>query len=128
MANRAKPAACPDCGLEAVRLFTPPAIKVVKKERLPLGSGSFGRLVTGKETGGLDVFIPSYGAMEQAEVDYIAEGAIEKEKERVKKTKQGPRSENQARLQAYGSLALATKRGQRRKALQEAMKQEGDAA
>ena len=126
VAERDIPVSCPDCGLESARAFSIPSIKVIKKERLPLGNGSMGKVLTKKDTGGLDIFIPSYGLMEQAEVDYIAEGAIEKEKERVKINKQGPRNDNQARLQAYSNLALRAPKGQRHKVLQEAMKEAGD--
>lgn len=126
MTESANPVMC-SCGRVARRIFTPVSIRVIKKERLQYGYGSPGRILTRKETGGLDVFIPSMGAMEQDEVDYIAEGAIEKERERVKKVKKfGARSENQARLQEYMNLALKTPRGKRAKVLSEAAKDTGD--
>ena len=52
--------------------------------RLPYGEGSAGKYVSAKETGGLPIFVPSFGAVEQAEVDYVAEQAVGKERERVK--------------------------------------------
>lgn len=117
---------CPQCGQPLRRVWSMPAIKVVAHEQLRYGSGSPGRVLTRKETGGLDIFIPSDGAMEQAEVDYIAEGAIEKEQARVKKAKrQGPQRENQAIVAAFKDLALATPRGQRARVLREAAKDSG---
>jgi hypothetical protein len=77
----------------------------------------------GRETGGLDIFIPSYGALEQEEVDYIAEGAIEKEKARVKKKGKTIQRENQALVQAYVNLANATPKGKKAKAIRQAIKE-----
>ncbi len=51
----------------------------------PYGNGSPGRYLTSEETGGMPVFILSWGAMEQAEVDEVALASIEREQERVKK-------------------------------------------
>ena len=56
---------------------------VRKKERLPLGSGARGQYITGTD-GRRDIFVPSFGSMEQEEIDYIVEGATEQEDERVK--------------------------------------------
>jgi len=61
-------------------------ICVKNTERLPLGNKSRGRYLTSEETGGLPILIPSFGALEKEEIDYVAEAAIEKEKERVKVT------------------------------------------
>ena len=122
-----EPMCCPECGLVATRVISIPNVKIINKPRLQFGSGSPGRVISHKETGGLDIIIPSMGAMEQDEVDYIATGAIEKEKERVKKAKkQGPRSEKQAIIQAYTDLANRTPKGQRAKVLREAIKETGD--
>jgi hypothetical protein len=79
-------------------------------------------MITGKETGGLDIFIPSYGALEQAEVEYIAEGAVEKEKARVKKKNKTHQRQNQAIVQSYVNLANRTPKGKKAKVLREAMK------
>ncbi len=54
------------------------------REQLPLGSGSRGRFISSKETGGLAILVPSFGALDKEEVDYVAEEAIAQEKERVK--------------------------------------------
>lgn len=128
MSDSANPAPCPQCGKVGMRVFSSPAIRVVRKERLQFGYGSPGRILTKKETGGLDVFIPSMGAMGQDEVDYIAEAAVQKEKERVKRNKGKPRSESQARIQSYTDLALKTPKGKRAKVLREAIKDTGDKA
>lgn len=53
-------------------------------ERLPLGNKSRGRFIDSKETGGMSILVPSFGALEKEEVDYVAEEAIAEEKERVK--------------------------------------------
>lgn len=123
MAQGGERARCGQCGQESPRIFTPPAIKVVKTERLQYGSGSPGRMISHKETGGLDIFIPSEGALEQDEVDYIAQGAIEKERARVKK---GRKTELKARLEAYTQLALSQPPGNRAAAIKEAIQETGD--
>lgn len=116
------PSLCPKCQSMSERIISKPTIKIIQgKKSLPLGSGSAGRMITSKETGGMGVFIPSFGALEQAEVDYIAEGAIEKEKARVKKSKKTPQRKSQAMVQAYVNLANKTKKGQKAKAIREAM-------
>ena len=117
---------CPECGVVSDRLFSVLNIKIVNKVRQRYGEGSYGKMLTHKETGGLDIFVPSFGAMEQEEVDDIAEGALEKEKARVKKNKKTDRSENQARIKAYAELARSAKRGQRAKTIREAIKETGD--
>src|SRR3990167_430633 len=81
---------------------------VRKKERLPLGEGSRGRFVTPEETGGLGILIPSFGAMEKEEVDYVAGMAIEKEKERIKKK---PESRQKERLGQVSLLMRQAKAG-----------------
>lgn len=79
---------CPLCGLQCVRVPSAPARTVIKtKEQLPYGTGSMGKYVSAKETGGLPIYVPSWGAMEQEEVDYVAEVAVEKERERVAKNR-----------------------------------------
>ncbi len=71
------------------------------------------------------MFIPSWGALEQAEVDYIAEASIEKEKERVRKKRDMERLTKQ-KIGSYLDLAYQTKPGQRAKVLKEAMKEHGE--
>ncbi len=111
---------CPDCGCRADLVPSRVArINVIQHERRMLGSKAKGRYVSSKETGGLPVLIPSFGALEQEEVDYIAEGAIEKEKERVKKKE--TRDTTRA-ISSLTELAYQTKPGQRAKALREAIK------
>ena len=116
---------CPKCRMASVRVISMPAISFIQKERLEYGSGSYGKIVSHKETGGLDIFVPSFGALEQDEVDYVAMAAVEKEKDRVKKRK-GPRNETQARIQAYGELARSAKPGKRAETLRKAIAETGD--
>lgn len=122
----AEPQVCPQCEVLARRVFSLPVIKLVETRRLRYGYGSPGKIMMHKETGGLDIFIPSDGALEQQEVDYIAEGAVEKERARVKKAKKHPQRETQARVQAYAALANSTPRGQRAKVLRQAIADSGD--
>src|SRR3990167_5966944 len=116
---------CPTCGEVALKVITMPNIKIVNTPRLQFGSGSAGRVISPAETGGMGIYIPSMGAMEQQEVDYIATAAMEKEKSRIKK-KRGPRSEMQARIQAYANLAKRARPGQRAKVIRDAVKDTGD--
>ena len=111
---------CPDCGARADLVPSVVSIRVVRRERQLLGSGAKGRYVSHKETGGLPILIPSFGALEQEEIDYIAEGAIEKEKERVRKRKPSRMAQ---KIAAFTDLAYQTKPGQRLKAIKEASKQ-----
>lgn len=113
---------CPDCGSLADLLPSRVSIKVVQHERQWLGSKAKGRYVSHKETGGLPILVPSFGALEQEEVDYIAEGAIEKEKVRVKKKQKEPSLMSQ-KIAAYTNLAYQTKPGERAKTIREAMKE-----
>ena len=76
---------CPQCSAQCVRMVSAPAPAVIKEtEQLPYGKGSRGRYISSEETGGLAILVPSWGALEKEEVDYVAEVAIEKEKERVR--------------------------------------------
>ena len=78
------PEPCSVCNILSKRIISIPAVSIKQGSvRLQFGSGSAGKVISPKETGGMGIYIPSMGAMEQAEVDYIAEGAIEKEKDRV---------------------------------------------
>jgi len=116
------PALCPECEELSERIFSVPNVHIVQGgKRLPLGTGSPGRMVTSHETGGMGVFIPSFGAMEQKEVDYIAEGAIEKEKSRVNKAKGHLQRKNQEMVQSMVNIANKAKRGQKAKAIKEAL-------
>lgn len=115
-------AICPRCKRSGRRVVTAPArITVNYKQTLPYGTGSRGRYLSSKETGGLPVLIPSWGAMEQAEVDYVAEAAIDKERGRKKRQRV-----MQDKVAAYSALAYQTKPGQRAKVLQGTMREYGD--
>lgn len=119
-------APCPACSTNSKRIMSLPARCHVKfPERLRYGSGAKGRMLTHAETGGLDIFIPSGGAMEQAEIDDVACAAIEKEKSRVKTLKGQPRSANQAAITGLTQLAHRTKPGKRIEVLREAIKETG---
>jgi len=114
---------CPECGAKMTRQFpTPARIVINEKVQRQYGTGSEGKLILGKETGGLDIFVPSYGSMEQEEVDYVAGMAVEKEKERVRK---GRHNETKEALEGLKKLAYQTKPGKRYEALQEAVKDTG---
>ena len=79
-------ATCPSCLSDSRRAVSHVAPAIIKtKEQLPYGTGSRGRLLSAEETGGLPILIPSFGALEKEEIDYVAEAAIEREHERVKK-------------------------------------------
>ncbi len=109
---------CPECGTLSSRVFSTPAPSVmVERERLPLGTGAKGRYVSGKETGGSDIFVPSFGAMEQSEVDDITTGAVEKEKSRVHKRNSKVKED----ISNLMNLASQTKPKERLKTLKEAM-------
>jgi putative FmdB family regulatory protein len=117
------PANCPECNSPSGRIITASNIHIVQGGKaLPLGSGSPGKIISSKETGGMGIFIPSYGALEQAEVDYLAEGAIENEKTRIKKK---THRKTQAVVQAFADLANRTKKGQKAKAIRQAIKETG---
>ncbi len=114
-------APCPTCGVDSTRVVSRPArIVMVERERLPLGSGSRGRFVSHAETGGMDIFVPSFGTMEKEEVDFVTQGAVEKEKARVRHQRTERRAEKQ--IGELISLAYATKPGQRLKTIKEAAK------
>jgi hypothetical protein len=124
MDNCTAPEPCPICETGSSRVISLPAVKIVQgATQLQFGSGSPGKIISGKETGGLDIFIPSMGALEQSEVDYIAEGAIEKEKARVKKKRKTCQGANQAIVQAYVNLANSKPKGQKAKAIRQAIKE-----
>ena len=89
-------------------------------ERLPLGSGSRGRFIDSKETGGMSILIPSFGALEKEEVDYVAEEAIYREKERQKKPEQRL---TKTALQNVVAETLKAPGGKRKKALERITKE-----
>ena len=120
------PSPCPVCNVLSERVISLPAINITQgSQTLQFGSGSPGRMVTPEETGGMGVYIPSMGAMEQAEVDYIAEGAIAKEKARVKNAKGKPQRRAQEKIQGYTNLVNSTPRKKRINTLREAIKEYG---
>lgn len=92
-------APCPVCGAMAKQIMSALArIIVNSSDNLPLGRGAMGKMVKG-EDGRRDIYVPSFGALEQDEIDYIIEGATEKEDQRLRK---GEPSEQK---QAIGAVA-----------------------
>mgnify|MGYP001569420373 CR=1 FL=1 len=94
-------------------------------ERKPYGYGSAGKYVSAKETGGLPIFVPSFGAMEQAEVDYVAEVAVGQERERVKDRK-ALSEQNALTKEALGNIVETVKgqpEGKRIKVTDEIMRE-----
>ncbi len=82
------------------------------KERLPLGNGSRGRFVppSGKRAG---ILVPSFGALEKEEIDYIVEAEQEKEDTRVR------HSEQKEKLERASRIAMNAKKGKRIEVLKE---------
>ncbi len=112
---------CPDCGSSCNLIPSVPARAIVhERERLPLGNGSRGRFISSKETGGLSILVPSFGALEKEEVDYVAEEAIAEEKERIKTAK--PRLATTALRNVMTETRKAPK-GKRRKTLEQITKE-----
>ena len=91
------------------------SFRIKTPERLPLGNKSRGRFISSEETGGLSILIPSFGALEKEEVDYVAEEAIYQEKERVKTAE--PRLTKIA-LQNVMAETLKAPEGKRKKTLE----------
>lgn len=89
------------------------SIRVKHTEQLPLGNKSRGRFISHEETGGSDILIPSWGALEKEEIDYIAEVAIEKEKSRVRN------SPMKKKMEDVTKVLMNTPKGKRREKLDE---------
>ncbi len=89
-------------------------------EQLRLGNKSRGRFISSEETGGMSILIPSFGALEKEEVDYVAEEAIYREKERQKKSE--PRLTTVA-LQNVMAETLKAPKGKRKKTLERITKE-----
>ena len=115
MGEEPKDVTCVSCGSLCYRKISAPArLKFVEKERLPLGSGARGKFISHEETGGSDILIPSWGAMEKEEVDYVAEVALDNEKHRKRRD-----TETKRKLQEALDLAYQTKQGERAKTIKE---------
>jgi len=114
---------CSRCGVLADRLISLPSKSFIRhNESLPCGNGSEGRYVSSQETGGLPVLIPSWGAMEKEEVDYVAGMAIEKERDRVKRKQ---KSATKERLEQVVEATRQAPRGERAEAAQGAIDEMG---
>ena len=97
------------------------SIHIKRKEQLPYGNGSRGRLVP-SEKGRRAIFVPSFGALEKEEVDYVVEAAQEQEDERIKKNET---SIAKQRLEAVATAMLQAPAGQRRRTGEEIIKEIG---
>jgi len=117
---------CPLCGKLSQKVMSRPAMgKVTHKENLPLGSGAQGKYVPSSETGGLPVYVPSFGAMEKEEVEYTALAATEKERERVgkKKTLSMRNPEKARALENIVNTARNAPQGKRKETLNKVLKE-----
>lgn len=81
------------------------------KERLPYGSNSRGKMIA-SESGRRAIFVPSFGALEKEEVEYLVEAAKEQEDDRLRK---GKISVQKAALEAVTNEVRKAKPGQRAK-------------
>ena len=90
-------------------------VHVKRKERLPYGEGAKGRLVP-SEKGRRSIFVPSFGSMEQDEIDYVVEVAQDQEDERIKKGEKSPTKEN---LENLVNAAQTAPKGERAKTARE---------
>lgn len=116
---------CPKCGAKATcKISAPSRITILQNEQLPFGNKSRGKLISPEETGGLGILVPSFGALEKEEVDYVAMEAVEKEKDRVRKGKQFV-SKQRATIQKYMNVAHKAPSGKRIEAIEEVARQEG---
>ena len=116
-------ARCPECGRKGEKIVALPAKSYVHhhNQNLPYGSGSRGRYVPASETGGLPLLVPSWGAMEKEEVDWVTENAIYREKERVaKKQRERPAS---VVIGGLMNQALKQPEGKRRDVIEKALKE-----
>lgn len=103
---------CPQCAAQCVRVVSAPAPAVFKEyERLPLGNGARGKYLSSEETGGLPVYVPSFGAMEQEEIDYVAEAAVDRSEKRE------PR-ESKVALQSIVNETMKAPKGKRRETIE----------
>jgi len=102
---------CPECGIISKTLISSPARpRFVQVEQLPLGNKSRGRFIPpeGKRVG---ILVPSFGALDKEEVDYIAEAEIEKENTRIR------HSEQKETLEKVTTALLRTPQGKRHEML-----------
>jgi len=117
---------CPHCQAICRKVISAPAkAHIVHNERLPLGNKSRGKLIMPEETGGLGILVPSFGALEKEEVEYVAQGALEKERERIAKKGKLP-SRTRSKIQVALSEAYRTRPGQRAKIIREVIANSGD--
>lgn len=88
------------------------------KERLPYGNKSRGKFIPSEE-GRRAIFVPSWGALEKEEVDYVVEAAKEQEDERIRK---GSTSLQKEALEVVANEVRKAPPGQRARTGQEIIK------
>ena len=88
---------------------------IKSKERLPYGSESRGKMLP-SENGRRAIFVPSWGALEKEEVDYLVEVAQGQEDERKKKRK---KSEQKETLEKVVKATMQAPKGKRAKTAHE---------
>ena len=93
-------------------------IVIKSKERLPYGSNSRGKFIPA-EKGRRSIFVPSFGALEKEEVDYIVEASQEQEDERIRK---GRKSEKKEQLEQVVEAVRRAPKGERAKTAKEIMR------
>lgn len=93
---------------------------VKHKEHRPYGDKAEGKFIP-SEKGRRAIFVPSFGTMEKEEVDYVVEVAQEQEDERLKRPWISPTKQ---RLEAITQIARNAPRGERKKAINEVLKEE----
>lgn len=96
-------------------------IIIKRKERLPYGSKGRGRFIP-PEKGRRAIFVPSFGALEKEEVDYLVEASQEKEDERMKKNVKSVQKE---RLEQLTQATLQAPEGERANTAREIIKELG---
>ena len=84
---------------------------VRKTERLPYGNRSRGQFIP-PEKGRRAIFVPSFGALEKEEVDYLVEASQEQEDERLRK---GTKSQVKEELEQVVQAMRQTPAGKRAK-------------
>jgi putative FmdB family regulatory protein len=102
---------CPDCDTVSRAVMSAPyKSRVSYKENLPLGNKSRGKYIP-PEGNRMGILVPSFGALDKEEVEYVAEGALEKETERAAKNIR--RTNTKERLENVTRVALNTPQGKR---------------
>lgn len=94
-------------------------IIIKNKPQLPYGNGARGRMIP-SEKGRRAIFVPSFGVLEEKEVNDLVEDAQGQEDERIK-TKQ--QTQNKENLENLVKATRAAPRGERAKTAREIIKE-----